>query len=153
MEIQLDKSCQASVIDESKSPNIVGSFRIRNHHYLVIHLEDIKEKLEKFTSVSLNYFSFFDQGLEVGHFEAHGQLFAIVEADNKLSDTKSNLAEILTDRELQVVKLVAHGHPNKQIASKLKISEWTVSTHIRRVFAKLGVDSRAAMVYQCAFLL
>ena len=59
----------------------------------------------------------------------------------------------LTERELQVVKLVAHGHPNKQIARKLQISEWTVSTHIRRVFAKLGVDSRAAMVYQCAFLL
>ncbi|MGK7915754.1 MAG: response regulator transcription factor [Prochloraceae cyanobacterium] len=153
METQLDKLCQASVIDESNSPNIVGSFRIRNHHYLVIHLEEIKEKLAKFTNVSLNYFPFFEQGVEVGHFEAHGQHFAIVAADNQQSDTKGNIAEILTDRELQVVKLVAHGHPNKQIASKLKISEWTVSTHIRRVFAKLGVDSRAAMVYQCAFLL
>ncbi len=155
MEKQLDKSCQASVINKSTSPNIVGSFRIKNHHYLVIHLEDIKEKLENFTNVSLNYFTFFEQnqGVEVGHFEAHGQHFAIVEADNQQSNTESNIADILTDRELQVVKLVAHGHPNKQIASKLKISEWTVSTHIRRVFAKLGVDSRAAMVYQCAFLL
>ncbi len=153
MEKQLDKSCQALVIDKSNSPNIVGSFRIRNHHYLVIHLEDIKEKLEKFKNASLNYFPFFDQGVEVGHFEAHGQRFAIVQADDEQSDTKSNIADILTERELQVVKLVAHGHPNKQIASKLKISEWTVSTHIRRVFAKLGVDSRAAMVYQCAFLL
>ena len=47
------------------------------------------------------------------------------------------------------------GRLNKQIAdklhiSKLHISEWTVSTHLRRIFAKLGVRSRAAMVYRCA---
>ena len=153
MEEQLDKSCQVLEIDESTSPNVIGSFHIRNHHYLVIQLAGIKEKLEKFRNVSFNYSPFFDQGAEVGHFEAHGQRFAIVEADDEQSDTKSNIADILTERELQVVKLVAHGHPNKQIARKLHISEWTVSTHIRRVFAKLGVDSRAAMVYQCAFLL
>ncbi len=153
MEEQLDKSCQVLAIDKSTSPNIVGSFRVKNHHYLVIYLEEIKGKLAKFTNVSLNYFPFFNRGIEVGHFEAHGQRFAIVEADDEQSDTKRNIAEILTERELQVVKLVAHGHPNKQIARKLHISEWTVSTHIRRVFAKLGVDSRAAMVYQCAFLL
>ena len=45
-----------------------------------------------------------------------------------------------------------YGKSNKQIAKKLKISEWTVSTHLRRVFTKLKVDSRAEMVYNCASL-
>jgi DNA-binding CsgD family transcriptional regulator len=55
----------------------------------------------------------------------------------------------LTARELQIVALVADGRVNKQIAQELRISEWTVSTHLRRVFAKLGVDTRAAMVSRC----
>ncbi len=61
--------------------------------------------------------------------------------------------DVLTRRELQVVMLVAEGRVNKQIADHLKISEWTVSTHLRRIFAKLGVDSRAAMVYRCTHLI
>ena len=42
--------------------------------------------------------------------------------------------------------MVARGYPNKTIASVLEISTWTVSTHLRRIFAKFGVRSRAAMV-------
>jgi hypothetical protein len=42
--------------------------------------------------------------------------------------------------------MVAQGHPNKVIAAVLNISCWTVCTHLRRIFAKLGVGSRAAMV-------
>jgi DNA-binding CsgD family transcriptional regulator len=59
------------------------------------------------------------------------------------------IAELLTARELQIVMLVAEGRVNKQIAAALTISEWTVSTHLRRIFAKLGVDTRAAMVCRC----
>jgi hypothetical protein len=42
--------------------------------------------------------------------------------------------------------MVARGYPNKVIAGVLDISSWTVCTHLRRIFAKLGVTSRAAMV-------
>jgi DNA-binding CsgD family transcriptional regulator len=42
--------------------------------------------------------------------------------------------------------MIAKGYPNKIIASVLDISVWTVSTHLRRIYAKLGVTSRAAMV-------
>ena len=52
----------------------------------------------------------------------------------------------LSPREQEIVRMVAHGHPNKIIADVLNISSWTVGTHLRRIFAKLGVGSRAAMV-------
>jgi DNA-binding CsgD family transcriptional regulator len=52
----------------------------------------------------------------------------------------------LSPREKEIVRMVAQGHPNKIIAAVLNISSWTVCTHLRRVFAKLGVGSRAAMV-------
>lgn len=52
----------------------------------------------------------------------------------------------LSPREQEIVRMVAKGHPNKVIADVLNISSWTVCTHLRRIFAKLGVGSRAAMV-------
>jgi DNA-binding CsgD family transcriptional regulator len=52
----------------------------------------------------------------------------------------------LSPRESQIAALIASGATNRLIASVLDISLWTVSTHIRRIFAKLGVNSRAEMV-------
>jgi DNA-binding CsgD family transcriptional regulator len=52
----------------------------------------------------------------------------------------------LSPREHEIIRLVAMGHSNKIIADVLNISSWTVGTHMRRIFAKLGVASRAAMV-------
>jgi DNA-binding CsgD family transcriptional regulator len=52
----------------------------------------------------------------------------------------------MSPREREIVRMVAKGHPNKVIADVLNISPWTVCTHLRRIFAKLGVTSRAAMV-------
>jgi DNA-binding CsgD family transcriptional regulator len=53
---------------------------------------------------------------------------------------------ILSPREREVARMVANGLTNKTIAHLLEISPWTVSTHLRRIFAKLRVTSRAAMV-------
>ena len=55
-----------------------------------------------------------------------------------------------TAREHEIARMVAEGYPNKTIASVLGISVWTVSTYLRRMFAKLGVSSRAAMVWALA---
>lgn len=54
----------------------------------------------------------------------------------------------LSPRELQIARLVADGATNRAIARSLEISLWTVSTHMRRIFTKLGVSSRAEMVAQ-----
>jgi len=53
---------------------------------------------------------------------------------------------VLSPREHEIARMVAKGHHNKTIAGVLNISSWTVCTHLRRIFAKLGVNSRAAMV-------
>jgi ATP/maltotriose-dependent transcriptional regulator MalT len=48
----------------------------------------------------------------------------------------------LTARELEVLRLVAGGRSNRQIAEALVISEHTVARHLQNIFAKLGVSSR-----------
>jgi ATP/maltotriose-dependent transcriptional regulator MalT len=50
--------------------------------------------------------------------------------------------ESLTDREREILKLIALGMPNKTIAAKLYISEKTVKTHTNHLFRKLGVANR-----------
>jgi two-component system, NarL family, nitrate/nitrite response regulator NarL len=52
----------------------------------------------------------------------------------------------LSPRENEIVRMVADGHPTKVIAGVLNISCWTVAAHLRRIFMKLGVTSRPAMV-------
>ena len=51
-------------------------------------------------------------------------------------------ASELTSRELDVLRLVAAGKPNKQIAAELAISERTARTHVSRILRKLGLSSR-----------
>lgn len=50
--------------------------------------------------------------------------------------------ESLTDRETEVLRLLAGGYANKEIARELVIGEKTVKTHVSNVLAKLGVQSR-----------
>jgi ATP/maltotriose-dependent transcriptional regulator MalT len=50
----------------------------------------------------------------------------------------------LSARELEVLRLVASGKTNRQIAEELVVSEHTVARHVQNIFAKLGVSSRTA---------
>ncbi|MGW3009942.1 response regulator [Streptomyces sp. NPDC001219] len=52
----------------------------------------------------------------------------------------------LTDRERDILAQLAHGIGNRDIARALHISEATVKTHLRRIYDKLGVDTRAGAV-------
>ena len=56
------------------------------------------------------------------------------------------VAQLLTVRELEIVRLAASGLRNKEIASKLAISEGTVKIHLHRSYEKLHVDSRIALL-------
>ncbi len=52
----------------------------------------------------------------------------------------------LTKRELEIVKLVSDGLPNKQVADKLFISHFTVNQHIKHIFKKLSLNSKTELV-------
>jgi ATP/maltotriose-dependent transcriptional regulator MalT len=52
----------------------------------------------------------------------------------------------LSARELEVMSLIAGGHTNGEIAAHLFLAEKTVKNHVRRIYSKLGVDSRRAAI-------
>jgi DNA-binding NarL/FixJ family response regulator len=52
----------------------------------------------------------------------------------------------LTEREIQVLHLIAQGHNNTEIAEKLYLSPKTVSNHISNIFSKLQVANRAQAI-------
>jgi DNA-binding NarL/FixJ family response regulator len=56
------------------------------------------------------------------------------------------LAEQLTRREIEIVKLAAAGLRNQEIARRLTVSEGTVKVHLHNIYAKLGVDGRMELL-------
>jgi HD-GYP domain-containing protein (c-di-GMP phosphodiesterase class II) len=50
----------------------------------------------------------------------------------------------LTAREVEVLGLLARGHPNKEIAARLTVTPKTVSNHVEHIYTKIGVSTRAA---------
>lgn len=160
---QQDLCPSIQIGNNSVSPIILGDFYIAHHRYLVVCLD---YPFDPFTDQDLSRFlkslSASVIGQIVGQLTVNQQHCAIIgiqegireeiKADienNSVAVSQPDVTTLLTARELQIVHLVAKGHPNKQVAHQLHISPWTVSTHLRRIFAKLGVDSRAAMVYRC----
>jgi two-component system NarL family response regulator len=61
------------------------------------------------------------------------------------ADWRAPSAVRLTDRELEVVRLVAHGLRNAEVAARLHVSEVTVKTHLTNVFQKLGLRDRVEL--------
>ena len=56
---------------------------------------------------------------------------------------------VLTEREIQVIKLGAKGMANKEIAYELRLSDRTVQSHWRNIFVKLNVSSRVEAIMYC----
>ena len=61
-------------------------------------------------------------------------------------------SEALTERELEVLRLVAEGLPNKAIAARLNVSDHTVKFHLNGVLRKLGAQSRTDAVVRATRL-
>jgi two-component system nitrate/nitrite response regulator NarL len=52
----------------------------------------------------------------------------------------------LTNREQQIIRLVSEGLSNKEIARRLKITEGTIKVHLHKIFEKLRVSNRTALL-------
>ena len=59
---------------------------------------------------------------------------------------RPNIDLTLSLRQRQVIELIADGLSDKEIAARLKISEETVATHLKRLYLHLAVHSRSALV-------
>jgi two-component system nitrate/nitrite response regulator NarL len=57
-----------------------------------------------------------------------------------------SLRSPLSPRQREIASLVAQGFPTKAIGAALHISPWTVATHLRRLYLRFGVNTRASMV-------
>ena len=67
-------------------------------------------------------------------------------ATRLLSQVRAPAVEPLTQRELEVLQLIARGTTNREAARRLFISEASVKAHLRHLYTKLGVNDRAAAV-------
>jgi DNA-binding NarL/FixJ family response regulator len=78
----------------------------------------------------------------------NGETCVPVHLANKLAERVRS--ESLSEREIDVLKLMAQGKSNKEIGSVLFISPGTVKSHVKSIFAKLNVNSRAEAVANAA---
>ncbi len=67
-------------------------------------------------------------------------------ATRLMGQVRSPAREPLSQRELEVLTLISRGSTNREVAGRLFISEATVKTHLLHIYAKLGVNDRAAAV-------
>ena len=63
-----------------------------------------------------------------------------------MAGSESQTPVTLSDRELQIIDLVADGLTNEKIAEKLEISKRTVDNHISNILTKTGAENRVALV-------
>ena len=75
------------------------------------------------------------------------QLLAGIPTQKSLASRDMAAEKIgLTVRELEVVRLIAQGHSNSEIATKLFVSDATVKTHVNHIFSKLGARDRSQVI-------
>jgi DNA-binding NarL/FixJ family response regulator len=81
------------------------------------------------------------------HSAARGEAVLAPSVATKLvSQLRTPAADSLSERELEVLTLIAQGETNRGAAARLFISEATVKTHLLHIYAKLDVNDRAAAV-------
>lgn len=115
-------------------------------------LDSLLETLDLLLSQARTY----ERILPVDNYPARGAVAVLSELARKAMNEAKTLVEILesrpspghpfSPRELQVLKLAAHGLTNKEIAFCLTISERTVQFHMNSIFNKTGTNNRTEAV-------
>lgn len=86
------------------------------------------------------------QLIEAVHAAVRGETVLTPSLAGKLFRSRKTAPVVLSERELEVLRLVSNGLTNAEIGARLSISEATVKTHLIRVFRKLEVSDRTAAV-------
>ena len=132
----------------------------RKQKVLILTIHNEVEYLMKAIDIGSNGYVLKDSGLEVlktaifainsGEDYIQPSLTPLLKEAMEKNKEKENIVTetILTRRELDVLKLIAQGFYNKEIADELSISEKTVKNHVSRLFKKINVSDRTqAAVY------
>ena len=107
------------------------------------HLRRERQRLEARDHLRAAIDAFDALGAEPWAERARGELRATGETVRKRDPST---VDELTPQELQIARLVAEGGSNKDVAAQLFLSPRTVEYHLRKVFAKLGIASRAELI-------
>ncbi len=94
------------------------------------------------------------QDAHAGHFQLDDALTrrVIVRLGSTLKRSRRPLAEPLTERETQILRMVVEGMSNKAIANRLGLGEGTIKSHLRNIYRKLQVRTRAEAAAQAVQL-
>jgi DNA-binding NarL/FixJ family response regulator len=94
------------------------------------------------------------QDAHAGHFQLDDALTrrVIVRLGSTLRRSRRPLAEPLTERETQILRMVVVGMSNKAIANRLGLGEGTIKSHLRNIYRKLQVRTRAEAAAQAVQL-
>jgi two-component system nitrate/nitrite response regulator NarL len=81
-----------------------------------------------------------------GHMVIDPELVVALADELAVAKDRDVGAETLTEREVEVLQLLAFGYTNRDIAGRLFISPDTVKTHLEHIYQKLGANDRTAAV-------
>jgi HD-GYP domain-containing protein (c-di-GMP phosphodiesterase class II) len=79
----------------------------------------------------------------LGKLDSDAVTYVLSAAGHRVSKTRKEMVAGLSERELDVLRLLSHGLTMKQMAAELVISEKTVDSHIQHIYNKIGVSTRA----------
>jgi DNA-binding CsgD family transcriptional regulator len=124
-----------------------ASFTIEGHHFVAIPQREWSASRRR-NNASVGNGNGTQQ--PAGFVQLDGVRHVLVERDHVTGEAAAAtpVSSMLTSRELQIAYSVADGKCDKVIAYDLGISEYTVREHMRRIFHKLKVSKRAALVAQ-----
>ena len=84
--------------------------------------------------------------VQEGHMVIDPELVIALADELSAAGDRDRSAETLTEREIEVLQLLAFGYTNRDIAKRLFISPDTVKTHLEHIYQKLGTNDRTAAV-------
>jgi LuxR family maltose regulon positive regulatory protein len=91
-----------------------------------------------------------NRGIAPDHISRLLSAFPMTESEqtdpSKIQTPKSELVEPLSEREIEVLQLIAEGLTNQEVASRLYLAQSTIKVHTRNIYGKLGVNNRTQAV-------